>query len=66
MEEEYRYWEIHYISCEGNTRWTVARSSFDIYEDEVISNIQTGGCGDDISEIIEVIQISCSDYSIDI
>jgi hypothetical protein len=30
MEEiEYAYWEIQYVSCEGNDRWTVARTPID-------------------------------------
>lgn len=63
---DYRYWEIHYISCEGNVRWTIARTSFDLYEDDVRSCIQLGGCGDDISEITDIIQTSDIDYSIDL
>jgi hypothetical protein len=29
MEEGFVYWEYHYVSCEGNPRWSIARTPED-------------------------------------
>lgn len=65
MEEEYNYWEIHYISCESEKRWTVARTPMEWDEYDVRSNIATGGCGDDPAKITEVFESNSEDYSWD-
>ncbi len=62
---EYAYWEIRYTSCEGNDRWTVARTPIDWNEYEVKSRIPMGGCGDDVASIKEVIEANDTDYSWD-
>lgn len=68
-ETMYKFWEVWFISCEGNKRVTTARSPIDWDEYEVRNNIQMGGCGDDISEItsIEETGISSDDeYGLDL
>jgi hypothetical protein len=65
MGEEYCYWEINYISCESNFRWTVARTPIDWTEYDVINRIPVGGCGDDVAEIKEVFETSNKDYGWD-
>lgn len=62
---EYYYWEIQYISCEGNERWTVARAPITWDEYDVRDRIPLGGCGDDVAEIREVFETSNTDYSWD-
>jgi hypothetical protein len=66
MEEiKYNYWEINYISCESNRRWTVTRTPIDWDEEDVRSRIPTGGCGDDVAEVLDVFETSDNDYSWD-
>lgn len=66
MEEiEYNYWEIHYVSCEGNDRWTIARTPIDCNEYDVINRIPMGGCGDDVAEVRDVFETGNSDYGWD-
>ena len=62
---EYNYWEINYISCEGNKRWTIARTPIDWDEDDVREKIPMGGCGDDVAEVREVFETSNNDYGWD-
>ena len=50
-EIEYAFWGIQYKSCEGNDRWTVARTPIDWEEYDVRDRIPMGGCGDDVAEI---------------
>jgi len=63
--EEYSYWEIWYISCEGNERWTTARAPIDWEEWQVRDRIPRGGCGDDVSEVTSVHSTYDDDYSWD-
>jgi hypothetical protein len=66
MEEiKYNYWEINYISCESNRRWTVARTPIDWEECDVRSRISTGGCGDDPATITEIFETSNTNYGWD-
>lgn len=58
----YTYWEIRYISCEGNDRWTVAKTPDNWSEYDVRSRIPIGGCGDDVAEVTEVFQTSNDNY----
>ena len=62
---EYNYWEIEYKSCEGNSRWTIARTPIDWEEWEVRERIPMGGCGDDVAEVRDVFQTSSTDWSWD-
>jgi hypothetical protein len=64
-EIEYAYWEIQYVSCEGNDRWIVARTPIDWGEYEVRNRIPMGGCGDDVAEVREVFEPSDNDYGWD-
>ena len=66
---EYSYWHYDYISCEGNERWGTVRAPSFATEYDVETNIEIGGCGDDIAEIIRVYEIYPEnewDYGIDI
>lgn len=63
--EEFSYWEVRYISCEGNDRWSIARTPIDWNSYDVRSSIQLGGCGDDVSEILEIEMTFPGDYSWD-
>ena len=66
MEDNfYSYWEINFISCEGNKRWTIARAPIDWDEWQVRDRIPMGGCGDDVAEITSIDQCSEEDYSWD-
>lgn len=65
MEEEYSYWEIWYVSCEGNERWTTARAPFDWDSYDVESAISMGGCGDEPARITSVEEICECDFSWD-
>jgi hypothetical protein len=65
MSEDYSYWEIHYKSCEGNDRWTIARTPPNWNEYDVKDRISMGGCGDDPSEIREVFETNDSNYTLD-
>lgn len=51
---QYSYWDVYYISCEGNERHGVARTTTDFDAYEVQSRIQLGGVGDDVAEIISI------------
>lgn len=59
-ERKYRNWEINYISCEGNERWTVAEcpAEWDAYEVEIAFRGICYGVGDDPAEFI-----SCNVYN---
>lgn len=59
---EYYYWEINYISCEGNKRYVICRAPIDWDEDDIINKIPIGGCGDDVSNIVEVYETSNTNY----
>jgi len=52
--EEYSYWIVNYISCEGNERWTRAIAPPDWESWQVRERIPTWGCGDDPAEITSV------------
>jgi hypothetical protein len=65
MEEEYSYWEINFISCEGNKRFAIARAPIDWEEYDVRSRVTMGGCGDDVAELKEIIETYNDDYSWD-
>lgn len=57
MEEEYSFWKLNYISCEGNHRWGTLRAPHDwdtLQVEYEAYNLIQGGCGDDISEIESV------------
>jgi hypothetical protein len=62
---EYNYWEIQFISCEGNERWVVARTPIDWTDWEVRNRIPMGGCGDDVAEVRDVFETSDTDYGWD-
>jgi hypothetical protein len=62
---KYAFWEIHFISCEGNERWTVARTPTEWSGYDVRSRIPMGGCGDDVAEVRDVFETSNDDYSWD-
>ncbi len=62
---EYSYWEVNYISCESNRRWSVARAPIDWEEYDVRDRISIGGCGDDVAEILEIFETSNEDYGWD-
>jgi len=53
-EDDYLYWKVNSISCEGNDGWSIYRTPNDWEEYDVRNNIDTGGCGDDPAEIISV------------
>lgn len=64
--EDFSYWEINYISCEGNKRWTIARTPSDWDEYEVGERISMrGSIGDDPAEITSIHQTWDDDYSWD-
>lgn len=65
LEIEYNYWEINYISCEGNKRWVIARTPIYWEEYDVIDKVPMGGFGDDVAEINEVFETSNRDYGWD-
>ena len=56
---EITLWEIHFISCEGNERWSVGRfpEEFEAWEVESRFRESIGGCGDDPAEFV-----SCEVY----
>lgn len=60
MMESYSYWEIQYVSCEGNNRWTIARAPEDWDAEQVRERIPMGGCGDDVDEVTDVFS-SCKE-----
>jgi len=64
--EQYNYWHIEFISCEGNERWTVVKTPMEWSEWEVRSNFRTGGCGDDPAEVGEIYETSDTDYTYDL
>ncbi len=49
----YKY-KIVYINAEGRERWTIVEA--DSVEDAICS-IEFGSCGDDITEIVEIIEV---------
>jgi len=67
MQEEYAYWYIEYISCEGNERWTIAKTPSDWDEWQVRDRISSmsGSIGDDPAEVTQVYQTGDEDYSWD-
>jgi len=65
MEEEFSYWVVEYISCEGNERWSIAKAPIDWGSYDVRNRIPMGGCGDDVAEIREIYETSDTDYSWD-
>jgi hypothetical protein len=59
---EYSYWEVKFISCEGNERWTIARTPSDWEEWQLWEVINLGGCGDDPAEIISIEESQNNDW----
>ena len=51
---EYKYWEIWYLSCEGNRRYTIIRTpdTWDTYQTK--HAFKLGGIGDDPAEFISI------------
>lgn len=51
---ETRLWELNYVSCEGNERWSVGRfpEDFEAWEVESRFRETIGGCGDDPAEFV--------------
>lgn len=62
MDDEYSYFEINYISCEGNSRWTIVRCPLEWDEYDLRRAIQMGGVGDDPAEITSITPACSSDY----
>jgi hypothetical protein len=54
MEKEFLNWEINYISCEGNERWTVSwcPAEWNEYEVETAFRDICYGVGDDPTEFV--------------
>jgi hypothetical protein len=50
----YSYWNVWYLSCEGNRRWTTARTPDTWSEDEVESAFPLGGMGDEPAQLISI------------
>lgn len=65
-ETEFNYWEINFISCEGNKVWTIAMTPMEWEEWEVRSKIEMGGCGDDPAEILSIQETSNKDWGWDL
>mgnify|MGYP003488574896 CR=1 FL=1 len=65
MEDLYSYWEICFISCEGNNRWTIARAPFDWDEYQIRDSVSIGGCGDDVANITSITETNSDDYGLD-
>ena len=65
MEKECIYWEVDFISCEGNSRYTVVRTPSDWDKYDVNDSMPLGGCGDDIAEITGVSETHYTDYTWD-
>jgi hypothetical protein len=61
----YRYWEMTYISCESNTRYTHIRTPDTWDQYDVRSAVPMGGCGDDIAEIVDIEESIYDDYTYD-
>lgn len=61
MEEEYSYWEVNFISCEGNERWCEYRAPADFNEYDMWTHIEIGGVGDDIAEITSIMETTPDD-----
>ena len=57
--EEYSYWQIEYISCEGNERWTIARAPIDWDEWQVRDRISSmrGSIGDILLKLLKYIKL---------
>jgi hypothetical protein len=62
---DYLFWYIEYRSCEGNDRWTIARTPIGWDRYDVIDSITLGGCGDDPASISDVYETGDEDYSWD-
>lgn len=64
---EATYWEIWYKSVEGNTRWAIIKAPADLSEYDIKSRIidNSGGCGDDVNEIISLHETYEQDWSWD-
>ncbi len=67
MESEFTYWYIEYISCEGNERWTIARTPSDWDDWQVRDRISSmrGSIGDDPAEVREIFTTYDNDFSWD-
>lgn len=65
MEELYSYWEICFISCEGNHRWAIAKAPIDWNNHQVSESISLGGCGDDVANITSITETNRTDYGWD-
>ena len=61
MEEEYSYWIVTAITCEGNERWSTWRAPADFNDYDIENHIQLGGCGDDPAEIVSIVEAYCVD-----
>jgi hypothetical protein len=62
METEYTYWEVEYISCEGNRRTSTWAAPADFTEYDVDNHIMLGGCGDDPAEILSIEETHCDNF----
>lgn len=69
MHQEYSYWEVWFISCESNRRWTIVRTPSDWTEWDVRNRIPNGGCDDDPAEILSISETQdedfCWDFTLD-
>jgi hypothetical protein len=66
-QEEFSYWKIEYTSCQGNYRWTIAKSSIDwdkLQVEDALNDVR-GGYDDAIAEIISVEETDDTNYTYD-
>lgn len=56
MSNEYSFWMVWYMSCEGNRRWHMVRTPDDWDAERVRSRAEEnlGGMGDEPAEILEI------------
>ena len=68
MEEGIQYWEVNYVSCEGNKRWTILRCpeewGYDEVEDKFM-NSDGSSSGDDPAQFVSAEWTSDDDFSHD-
>lgn len=66
-ELEYSYWEVNYISCEGNKRWTIIRCPIEWGDWEVETAFRNicYGVGDEPAEFISCELSYDDDYTYD-
>jgi hypothetical protein len=63
MGKDYRYWEVWYISCESNKRYSIYKTDSDCSASDVRDNLTIGGIGDDIAEIISIEETGFDDLA---